>query len=204
MRRTSVIATLAAAAMLFLTLAVSTTAGAEDAQDISSDSRDSSDQASHDDDAPTQVAVDPQTGEILGPAPDDWVERRWALDLNIDGGLSRRDEQLGFLGRPRAGITRIEGPYAISLGATTEVGTETSTAFGLELDMLSLHLGLFGHLGGAVDLDGNPVATVGGGWQIIGIEGQYRTTPDDPDTYGWTGVMKLRVPVSWLIRAARH
>lgn len=177
-----------------------------------SDSEESSPQAPAEDDKkddttagePKQVAVDPQTGQVLGPAPDDWVERRWALDLNLDGGLSRRSEQLGFLARGRGGITRIDGPYAISLGATAEVGTETTTTFGLELDLLSLHLGLFGQLGGGVDLNGNPVATMGGGWQIIGVEAQYRTTPEDPDTYGWTGIMKLRVPVSWLIRAARR
>lgn len=195
-------------ATAILLTALATPAYASDPSASDDEPRESSAADESDDDTddapPEQVVVDPRTGEILGPAPDDWVERRWALDLNLDAGFARRDEQLGFLARGRSGITRIDGPYAISLGATGEVGTESRPTFGLELDLLSLHLGLFGHLGGGVDLDGNPVATFGGGWQIIGVEAQYRTTLDDPDTYGWTGVMKLRIPISWTIRALRQ
>ena len=124
----------------------------------------------------------------------------WTWDLLLEGGLSRYDEQLGFMGGGRVGVSLIEGSNVLTLGAIGRAGTEKSTTVGLEFEYLSLRMGLFGHLGASSDFDGNPVGSLGAGWQFIGLEGQYRPMTADGDDYGWAGYAKLRVPVSWIVR----
>ncbi len=150
-----------------------------------------------------QVLVDGQTGAIIDPEAGGFGLEGWTWDLLLEGGLSRLDEELGFMGGGRVGVSLVEGSHVLTLGASGRVGSESRTTLGAEFEYLSLRTGFLGHLGASSDLDGNPVGSLGAGWQFIGVEGQYRPVSEAGDEYEWTGYAKLRVPVSWIVRVVR-
>jgi hypothetical protein len=131
--------------------------------------------------------------------PNGWLERGWTWDFNVELGWGQYDDDAYMTSRVRTGIVRVAEPNAYTLGLTGEYLGGRRVSIGAQFEMLSLHIGTFVQAGGAVDIDGNPIAMAGVGWQLFGLEVQYDGGLP-ADTGRWLGMLKLRLPVSWFIR----
>jgi hypothetical protein len=119
----------------------------------------------------------------------------------MEAGLARRADQYGFKGDARTGVVYVPEPYGYALGVVGELSNISDPAVGLEFEMLSMLFGVYGQVGGLVDVDGEWMATAGVGWQLFAFELQYEPQPDLGANSPWIGMAKLHFPISWIVRA---
>ena len=138
--------------------------------------------------------------QIQGSGSQGWLERGWRWDGNIDlalGQSAKDKDELAFFGRLRGGITRVQEPVYLTLGAIADLSTATDPAFGLQFETLEMRSALQLQLGGTIDLGGTPTVHAALGWQIFAFEAQFRL--DDEVQTLFFG--KLRLPISWFYYA---
>lgn len=131
-----------------------------------------------------------------------WLAKEWMWDINYEVGfgvLGRGTHNLPF-SRFRTGITRLTEPQAYTVGAAAEMthgGNFGPPAFGLQSEFMSLRGGVWLQLATMMDTAGDFRATTSIGWQVFGVDLQYRPAADQ----ALGGFVKLRVPVNWIARA---
>jgi len=134
--------------------------------------------------------------------PEGWLEQRWAWDLNLDLGFRLLGNGATAVVQGRTGATRISEPGAYSAGLTAQFNSNGRVFFGAEGEVLSLNLGTFARVGGAVGVGGEPRLSAGVGWQAVSFE--VSVEPDAPSQEVWNVLAELRLPVSWIVRAIRE
>jgi hypothetical protein len=145
--------------------------------------------------------VDPNAPKISSNSADEKYTRN-TIDLNLEGGVGRffgdPAATYGF-GRARAGLMFARWPVFTMVGATYEYNGLSPATFGLQGELLHLSAGVWGQLGGMVDIHAKPGAMAAFGFSIIGVEAQYRGYEDKD--YGFAVIGKIRVPLGVLLYA---
>ena len=150
---------------------------------------------------PPAKLVDPSAPPPSGQSADDKYTSN-TIDLNLEGGAGRHfgdpAKTLGF-GRARAGVMFARWPIFTMIGATYEFNNLSAASFGLQGELLHLSSGIWGQLGGSVDIHGKAGMMAALGLSVVGVEAQYRGYEDSG--YGVAVLGKLRIPIGVLLYA---
>ncbi|CAN5924503.1 hypothetical protein BH11MYX4_BH11MYX4_40710 [soil metagenome] len=150
---------------------------------------------------PPPPPVDPNAPKVSGLSADEKYTRN-TIDLNLEGGGGRYFGEpaatLAF-GRARAGVMFARWPVFTMIGATYEYNGLSPTTFGVQGELLHLSAGIWGQVGGMVDIHAKPGVMASFGFSIVGVEAQYRGYEDKD--YGFAVLGKIRVPVGVLLYA---
>jgi hypothetical protein len=151
--------------------------------------------------APTPVPAASNTPTISGQSADEKYTRN-TIDLNLEGGGGRHFGDpfttLGF-GRARVGVMFARWPVFTMIGATYEFNNLSPATFGLQGELLQLSGGVWGQLGGSVDVHGKAGVMESLGFSVVGVEAQYRGYEDSG--YGLTLLGKVRIPIGVILYA---
>lgn len=150
---------------------------------------------------PPPKVVDPNAPVVSGQSADEKYTRN-TIDLNLEGGAGRHfgdpAKTLGF-GRARVGVMFARWPVFTILGATYEFNNLSPASFGLQGELLHLSGGMWGQIGGSVDIHGKLGVMGSLGFSVIGVEAQYRGYEDS--NYGVAVLGKIRIPVGVILYA---
>ena len=145
--------------------------------------------------------VDPNAPKVSSTSADEKYTRN-TIDLNLEGGVGRffgdPKATYGF-GRARAGVMFARWPVFTMIGATYEYNGLSPATFGVQGELLHLSAGIWGQVGGMIDVHGKPGVMGSLGFSIIGVEAQYRGYEEKD--YGVAVIGKIRVPVGVLLYA---
>lgn len=145
--------------------------------------------------------IGPEAPAVQGQSADEKYARN-TIDLNLEGGIGRHfgdsAETFGF-GRARAGVMFARWPVFTMIGATYEYNNLSPATFGIQGELLHLSAGIWGQLGGMVDVHGKLGVMAAFGISIIGVEAQYRGYEDVG--YGAAVLAKLRLPLGVIMYA---
>ena len=145
--------------------------------------------------------VDPNAPQVSSGSADEKYKRN-TVDLNLEGGVGRffgdPKATYGF-GRVRAGVMFARWPIFTMVGATYEYNGLSPATFGVQGELLHLSAGVWGQVGGMIDVHGKPGVMGSLGFSVIGVEAQYRGYEDKD--YGVAVIGKIRVPVGVLLYA---
>lgn len=145
----------------------------------------------------TAVADNPQSKALRS---DEWLEREWMMDVNYEFGVRLLDKQHPSYSRMRLGTTYFHEPQAYTVGAIGEIEhIQRPAAFGLQVEHLSTHYSTWLQLSSLIETNGKFRFTSGVGWQVLGVDFQYRPATQQRR---WSLSGKLRVPLSWIYKAA--
>lgn len=145
--------------------------------------------------------VDPNAPKVSSASADEKYTRN-TIDLNLEGGGGRffgdPKATYGF-GRARAGVMFARWPLFSMVGATYEYNGLSPATFGVQGELLHLSAGIWGQLGGMIDVHGKPGGMVALGFSVLGVEAQYRGYEDKD--YGAALIAKIRIPLGVLLYA---
>lgn len=140
-----------------------------------------------------------QLGVLAGP--ESLYKRGWRGDFNLGlglGGAIGEGEGALFVGRARGGLMRVQDPRFYTLGPTVSFHQDGGVAFGLQAESLNISTGTQLWLGAEMNLDAKPIAHVGAGLALFGLEYQAHF---EGEGVSHRVFAKVRIPVSWLIYA---
>ena len=101
------------------------------------------------------------------------------LDLNVGYGRPLTDPVLWLpKSRLRVGALFARDPRLFMVGGTVAWTQDQPVALGMELEALHLETGLWGQLGGSMDLSAHPGVSLAVGWSLLGAEWQLRSWDD--------------------------
>jgi hypothetical protein len=143
----------------------------------------------------------------IGQSVEDFMERDFTWDANIEGGLGvgLRDGPAQFLGmaRIRLGAMLVSAPNFFMLGATYEWQNKSFATFGLQFEYIHLISGLWFQIAPLLDVQHvRPGVSASVGWSLFGAEIQQRAYEGLGPTTALFG--KIRVPVGFLVWALTY
>lgn len=113
--------------------------------------------------------------------------------------LGYAPQESSQMARLRVGITTVKEPLFATAGVVAEIGTKQRPVFGVQMEAMHLHLGLWGELGVGLNTRKHVSAHVSAGWSILGVEYQMNNLDVHGGSRVWLG--KVKVPVSLLMYA---
>lgn len=128
-------------------------------------------------------------------------ERGWWWDLDLEGGggiwLEPHNPALG-MGRVRVGALYMAEPWYFTVGATYQYSNLSPAAFGVQAEVMQLWTGFWAQAGAEVNIAGQVGPNFSVGYSVFGVESE--TWVGDGQPARTALLLKLRVPVSWLLR----